>query len=68
MKQYKDIQILIDKDFEFYITNLFSISGEARKYYYWSLDFFETIGRLSFQFYQLSTEQKEKINNFNKPI
>lgn len=66
MKHYRDIQTLIDKDYESYISNLFTISGEPRKYFYWSLYFFETIGGLSFQFYQLSTTHKEKINDLGK--
>ncbi len=62
MKTYKEIQKQIDTDFEEYITDLFTISGESRKYYYWSINFFETVGGLSFQHYNLSQNQKEDIN------
>jgi hypothetical protein len=62
MKIYKDIQAAIDHNFEEYIADLFTISGESRKYYYWSINFFETVGGLSFQHYNLSQNQKEDIN------
>ncbi len=40
MKRYSEIQGLIDNELEQYIQDLFTISGEKRKYYYWSVDFF----------------------------
>jgi hypothetical protein len=62
MKLYKEIQIEIDGYFEHYINSLFTISGEARKYYYWSVDFFITVGGLSFRHYDVDSKQKDQIN------
>ena len=62
IKLNKDIQEEIDKDFKSYISTLFSLSGEARKYYYWSVDFFINVGGLSFRHYELNAKQKDKIN------
>lgn len=61
-KLYMDIQNEIDELFENYITTLFSVSGEARKYYYWSVEFFINAGGLSFRHYDLNVKHKDKIN------
>lgn len=66
MKLYQDIQKQIDADFELYLKDLFSVSSQQRKYYYWSIDFFETVGNLSFKHYSLNLEQKDSINEFGK--
>jgi len=63
MKKYKEIQEQIDKDFKVYISDFFIIKGEARKYYYWTVDFFQTVGGIIFQHYNLSLNQKNSINN-----
>lgn len=62
MKTSRDIQKQIDTDLELYINDLFSISGESRNYYYWSINFFESVGGLSFQHYNLNLSQKDDIN------
>lgn len=61
-KLYKDIQKEIDGHFENYITTLFSVSGDARKYYYWSVEFFINAGGLSFLHYDLDAKKKDEIN------
>lgn len=61
---FQDIQKQIDTDFELYLKGLFTVSGEPRKYYYWSIDFFETVGGLSFKHYNLNIGQKDSINEF----
>lgn len=66
MKRYREIQDLIDNEFEQYITDLFTISGEQRKYFYWSVDYFENVGGLSFKHYALNLTQKDSINNFGE--
>lgn len=64
MIQYKDIQKQIEKEFDNFLTKLLSPGGQDRKYFYWSLDFFKDVGGLAFQYFPLSIEQKEKINQF----
>ena len=64
-KTYKKIQDQIDSDFDNYLSELLAIGKEdkePRKYFYWSLDFFKIIAGLSFQFFDLSSEQKDEIN------
>jgi hypothetical protein len=61
-KLYKEIQSEIEGHFDHYINNLFTVSKEARKYYYWSVDFFSSVGGLSFRHYNIDTKQKGQIN------
>lgn len=62
MKTYKKIQDEINVDFDNYLSELLSIDGEPRKYFYWSLDFFKTVDNLSFRYFSLTNEQKDEIN------
>ncbi|MBH0076024.1 FRG domain-containing protein [Pseudoalteromonas sp. SWYJ118] len=62
IKLYREIQEEIDSHFKLYINDLFATSGEARKYYYWSVEFFINAGGLSFRHYDLDVKQKDKIN------
>lgn len=62
MVLYKDIQKEIDADFDNYLLELLNVDGEPRKYFYWSLDFFRIIGDLSFQYFNLTDDQKDEIN------
>jgi hypothetical protein len=62
MKNYQEIQKQIDIALQEYIDDLFLVSVGARKYYYWSVDFFETVGGLSFQYFKLDSNYREEIN------
>jgi hypothetical protein len=62
MKDFNQIKGAIDQELEIYINNLFSDNGIERKYYYWSIDFFETVGELTFLHFDLNAEQKDRIN------
>jgi hypothetical protein len=66
MITYNEIQEQIEEYFELYIKDLFSISGESRKYYYWSVNYFKKVGGLSFQHYELNSNQKYRINQIGK--
>lgn len=62
MKTYQDIQKEIDEDFNAYLDTIINVDGDARKYFYWSIDYFKNIGGLSFQYFPLSAVQKSFIN------
>jgi len=62
MVMYSEIQERIDIEFERFITELFTIAGAPRKYFYWSVEFFETVAQLSFRHFQLNLSQKDRIN------
>jgi hypothetical protein len=62
MKNYLDIQTEIDNAFKDYLFNLLQLDGQRLKYYYWSKDFFETVGSLSFKYFVLTNENKDSIN------
>jgi len=63
MKNYLDIQTEIDKVFKDYLFNLLRLNGQRLKYFYWSKDFFETVGNLSFRYFILTNEHKDSIND-----
>jgi FRG domain-containing protein len=48
----------IQNEFESYLANFL----DNKKYYYWTLDYFETVGNLSFQHYFLNDVIKKEIN------
>lgn len=48
----------IQKEFESYLSSFL----DPKKYYYWTLDYFESVGGLSFQHYFLSDDVKKEIN------
>jgi len=62
MKNFDHIEEEVQEEFEKYIEGILNISGYPRKYYYWSLEFFKTVGGLSFQHFDLTTNQKDEIN------
>lgn len=62
MKAFNKIQENIDKVFEEFLVQMLRLNDERLKYYYWSVDFFETVGKLSFQHFSLTLEQKEFVN------
>ncbi len=62
MKDYNKIQESIDKSFQDFIVQTLRLNGDKLKYFYWTKEFFEVIGNLSFQYYTLTLDQKEKIN------
>ena len=66
MKTYENVQEQINADFDSYLSDLLKIDGVSRKYFYWSLDFFKTVDNLSFQYFPLTSEQKNEINKLGK--
>lgn len=62
MIAFNEIQENIDKVFEEFLVQMLRLTDEKLKYYYWSEDFFETVGKLSFQYFPLTSEQKEFVN------
>lgn len=63
MKLFNDIQTKIDDAFQAFIEKVLrSNELEKLKYFYWSASFFENVGGLSFQYFQLSQTQKDRIN------
>lgn len=48
----------IQKEFEIYLASFL----DNKKYYYWTLDYFESVGGLSFQHYFLNDDVKKEIN------
>jgi hypothetical protein len=66
MKDFNQIKAVIDLELERYIDNLFSNVGIERKYYYWSIDFFATVGELTFLHFDLNPEQKDRINKLGE--
>ncbi len=63
---YSDIKKQIDTEFDNYLTQLLQIKGNPRMYFYWTSDFFRIIGGLSFQYFVLTDEQKNEINNIGR--
>lgn len=66
MVTYNQIRKLIEVEFEKFISKLINNGGSPRKYFYWSLDFFEDVAQLSFQHYYLSARQKENISIYGE--
>lgn len=62
MIDFNEIQENIDKAFEEFLVQMLRLNDDKLKYYYWSEDFFETVGNLSFQYFPLTLEQKEFAN------
>lgn len=62
MKDYNELQAAIDEVFKEYLFKLLRLEGQRLKYFYWSKDFFETVGSLSFRYFVLNNEHKDKIN------
>lgn len=52
----------IQKEFEAYLANFL----DTKKYYYWTLDYFNSVGGLSFQHCFLNDELKNNINQVGK--
>lgn len=56
MIDFNEIQENIDKAFEEFLVQMLRLNDDKLKYYYWSEDFFETVGNLSFQYFPLTLE------------
>lgn len=62
MIDFNEIQKNIDKAFEEFLIQMLRLNDDRLKYYYWSEEFFETVGNLSFRYFPLTLEQKEFAN------
>lgn len=62
MVLFNDIKEQIDEDFKNYLSEILHVNSEPKKYFYWSLDYFKINGGLTFQYFNLSDNQKEEVN------
>lgn len=63
MKDFIQLNEQIENVFKDYLLNLLRLNGQRLKYYYWSLDFFENVGGLSFKYFDLSQDEKNLISS-----
>ena len=66
MLLYLNIKQEIDVEFDLYLLKLIGNNGVPKKYFYWTIDFFNIIGGLSFQYFDLNDKQKEEINKIGE--
>lgn len=66
MKDFEQIEDGVKEEFGLFLHSLLEKGEQPMKYYYWSIDFFETVGSLSFNYFSLSGDQKKKINEEGK--
>ncbi|MEQ8711432.1 MAG: FRG domain-containing protein [Cyclobacteriaceae bacterium] len=66
MKTFKDIESPVKETFQKFIDDLIRPAEQPLKYYYWSLEFFENVGGLSFEYFPLTIAQKKIINQLGK--
>lgn len=63
---FEDIQPQVESLFRSFIRKLLRLDNEPLKYYYWTPEFFETNGGLSFCYFELDFKQKDAINEIGK--
>ena len=63
MNTFEDIQKHIVEVFQDFLAEVLRLNGEKLSYYYWTADFFESVGHISFQHYPLSLDQKRLISS-----
>lgn len=63
---FEDIQPQVESLFRSFIHKLLRLDNEPLKYYYWTQDFFETNGGLSFNYFSIELRQKDAINKIGK--
>lgn len=63
---FEDIQPQVESLFRSFIHKLLRLDNEPLKYYYWTPEFFETNGGLSFCYFELDLKQKDAINDIGK--
>lgn len=63
---FEDIQPQVESLFRSFIYKLLRLDNEPLKYYYWTPEFFETNGGLSFCYFELDLKQKDAINEIGK--
>jgi hypothetical protein len=63
---FEDIQPQVESSFRIFIHKLLRVDNEPLKYYYWTPNFFETNGGLSFNYFQFTIDQKDAINEIGK--
>lgn len=63
---FEDLQPQVESSFRSFIYKLLRLDNEPLKYYYWTQDFFETNGGLSFNYFKLNLKQKNAINEIGE--
>lgn len=63
---FEHLEPNIETAFRSFIRELLRLDSEPLRYYYWTRDFFENNGNLSFSYFELNLEQKEAINILGK--
>lgn len=63
---FEKIQFRIDLSFRSFMSQTLRLQGIPLKYFYWSLNFFETVANLSFEYFPLNQKQKNHINDIGK--
>lgn len=63
---FEHIQPQIESSFRDFVQKLLRLENEPLKYYYWTREFFEINGGLSFNYFQLDQKQKDAINEIGK--
>ena len=63
---FEEIQVQIKKEFETYFNSLLFTKEIPRKYFYWSEDFFRREGNLNFNYFILSAEIKDSLNDLGR--
>lgn len=59
---FEELQPQIEVSFRNFIKKLLNLNSNPLKYYYWTQEFFENNGGLSFSYFLLNQKQKEIIN------
>lgn len=63
---FENLEPKIEAAFRSFVHALLRLDNEPLKYYYWTRDFFENNGNLSFSYFELKLAQKEAINDFGR--
>lgn len=63
---FQNLEPQIQAAFRSFVHTLLRLDSEPLKYYYWTRDFFENNGNLSFKYFELDLSQKEAINERGK--
>lgn len=63
---YEKITQNIEIEFSNYIFDFLQNNGVQRRYFYWTLEYFTTLGGLTFDYFKLNQNQKKAINDIGE--
>lgn len=66
IQNYTQLQNLIDSAFRQYLSHVLRLNNYKLKYFYWTESFFSTVGNLSFQHFDISDDNKDKLSQKGK--